>query len=76
LFHPSEQLKEALIVNPFYTEQLANTIQVAMKMPEDEQYERLLKMQHTISTSSVQRWAQQFMVQMEGQVHDFAGITN
>jgi trehalose 6-phosphate synthase/phosphatase len=72
----AEQLKEALIVNPFDTEQLANTIQVAMKMPEDEQYERLLKMQHTISTSSVQRWAQQFMVEMEGQVHDFAGLTN
>jgi trehalose 6-phosphate synthase len=53
----SRELSEALIVNPYDTEQCAAALRVALTMPAEEQRERMRSMRSLIQEFNVYRWA-------------------
>ena len=53
----ARELPEALIVNPYDTEQCAAALRVALDMPPDEQRERMRSMRSLIQEFNVYRWA-------------------
>jgi len=53
----SRELLEALIVNPYDTEQCAAALRVALTMPPDEQRDRMRSMRSLIQEFNVYRWA-------------------
>ena len=53
----SRELPEALIVNPYDTEQAAAALQLALTMPEQEQRERMRSMRSLVQEFNVYRWA-------------------
>jgi trehalose 6-phosphate synthase len=53
----SREMTDALIVNPYDTEQLADAIRYALEMPPDEQRRRMLAMREQIRSYNVYRWA-------------------
>ncbi|HVZ42663.1 MAG TPA: alpha,alpha-trehalose-phosphate synthase (UDP-forming) [Ramlibacter sp.] len=57
----AEQLKEALLVNPFDMEGTAATIQVALQMPLEERRQRHQELMRTIRQYDVQWWCDAFL---------------
>ncbi len=55
------ELVDALLINPNNVLEIENSIFEALEMPEQEQIERLEKMQEIISKQSVQKWANNFI---------------
>jgi len=53
----ARELSEALIVNPYDTEQCAAALSVALGMPPDEQRQRMRSMRSLIQEFNVYRWA-------------------
>jgi trehalose 6-phosphate synthase len=53
----ARELPEALIVNPYYTDQCADALQTALTMPAPEQRDRLRNMRGTLHDFNVYRWA-------------------
>jgi trehalose 6-phosphate synthase len=53
----ARELTEALIVNPYDTEQCAAALRVALDMPPDEQRQRMRSMRSLIQEFNVYRWA-------------------
>jgi len=53
----SRELSEALIVNPYDTEQCAAALRLALTMPPDEQRQRMRSMRGLIQEFNVYRWA-------------------
>ncbi|MCC6211952.1 MAG: trehalose-6-phosphate synthase [Burkholderiales bacterium] len=53
----ARELSEALIVNPYDTEQCAAALRVALTMPPDEQRDRMRSMRSLIQEFNVYRWA-------------------
>jgi len=53
----SRELVEALIVNPYDTEQCANALRIALEMPPDEQRARMRSMRSLVQEFNVYRWA-------------------
>ncbi|WP_432289589.1 trehalose-6-phosphate synthase (plasmid) [Aminobacter sp. BA135] len=53
----SRELLDALIVNPFDPSAMAEAMQRAITMPEDEQRERMHRLREVVSTNNVYRWA-------------------
>jgi trehalose 6-phosphate synthase len=53
----SEELDDALVVNPYDTEQLAEALHVALTMSEGERHLRMHRMRETIREHNVFRWA-------------------
>ncbi|HYC46543.1 MAG TPA: trehalose-6-phosphate synthase [Burkholderiales bacterium] len=51
------ELPEAIIVNPYDTEQCATALRMALEMPPDEQRERIRSMRTLIQEFNVYRWA-------------------
>ena len=60
----AEELGEAIIINPYYTEEIAEAILEALEMPREEQTKRLQAMQHRLRRYDVFRWARDFMQQL------------
>ncbi|QAU47008.1 alpha,alpha-trehalose-phosphate synthase (UDP-forming) [Bradyrhizobium guangzhouense] len=58
----SRELSEALIVNPYDTEELAAAIKRAMTMPLEEQVERMKLMRQQVRENNVYRWAGTMLV--------------
>lgn len=61
----SIELSDAIIVNPTNTKEIVNAIITAIEMPEEEQLASLYKMQKTISTQTVNQWAQDFIAELK-----------
>ena len=57
----SKELYEALMVNPFDLNQMAESILTAINMPIEEQKKRNFSMQKRLSRYSVELWANEFM---------------
>ncbi|MGE0330820.1 MAG: alpha,alpha-trehalose-phosphate synthase (UDP-forming) [Ramlibacter sp.] len=57
----AEQLKEALLVNPYDTEATANAIQLALQMPLDERRNRHQALMATIRRHDVHWWCSEFL---------------
>src|SRR6266550_2813486 len=53
----SRELPEAVIVNPYDTDQCAAALQLALTMPKDEQRSRMRLMRQLIKEFNVYRWA-------------------
>ncbi|AWM01332.1 alpha,alpha-trehalose-phosphate synthase (UDP-forming) [Bradyrhizobium amphicarpaeae] len=58
----AREMSEALIVNPYDTEELAAAIKRAMTMPLDEQAERMKLMRQQVKENNVYRWAGTMLV--------------
>jgi trehalose-6-phosphate synthase len=53
----SLELTDALLVNPYDVEQVAEAILKALNMPEDQEAERMLRMREQVREHNVYRWA-------------------
>jgi len=53
----SRELVEALIVNPYDTEECAAALRLALAMPPDEQRDRMRRMRSLVQEFNVYRWA-------------------
>jgi len=53
----AREMTEALIVNPYHVEELADTLHAALTMPEAEQRERMASLRATVREFNVYRWA-------------------
>lgn len=53
----SSELRDALIVNPYDVERMADAIHAALEMPKDEQALRMRRMRQTLREYNIYRWA-------------------
>jgi trehalose 6-phosphate synthase len=53
----ARELSNALVVNPFAVDEVANAIHSALEMPEDERRRRMQKMRAVVAENNVYRWA-------------------
>jgi len=53
----SQELKEALLVNPYATEAFADTIRTALEMPEADKQKRMRRMRSIVQENNVYKWA-------------------
>jgi alpha,alpha-trehalose-phosphate synthase [UDP-forming] len=53
----SRELRDALIVNPYDTEQVSEAIRLALEMDPEERHERMHRMRRTIRENNIFRWA-------------------
>jgi alpha,alpha-trehalose-phosphate synthase [UDP-forming] len=53
----SRELRDAIIINPYDTEQMAGAIQLALEMDSDERHARMHRMRRTVREHNVYRWA-------------------
>lgn len=53
----SRELRDALIVNPYDTEQVSEAIRLALEMDAEERHERMHRMRRTIRENNIYRWA-------------------
>lgn len=60
----AKEMGEALIINPFHTDDFARTIEQALTMPVDEQVRRNKVLQERLRRYDVNRWADDFVQSM------------
>ncbi|MBI3320325.1 MAG: trehalose-6-phosphate synthase, partial [Candidatus Omnitrophica bacterium] len=60
----ARELRDALVVNPYDTEQVADAIQYALTMDPDEQKARMARMRDTVQEHTVYRWASSLMTEL------------
>jgi trehalose-6-phosphate synthase len=53
----ARELTDAILVNPYDVDQMANAIHQALEFTESEQYERMSRMRKTVQENNVYRWA-------------------
>jgi trehalose 6-phosphate synthase len=53
----SRELKDAVIVNPYDIEQMADAICLALRMPPEERIARMGRMRDTLQEYNIYRWA-------------------
>jgi len=53
----SRELRDALLINPYDIEQMADTIRTALEMSPDEKRTRMRRMRRTVRNRNVYRWA-------------------
>lgn len=58
----SRELTEALIVNPYDVEHCANALLAAIKMPDNEQQERMHAMRNYVREFNIYRWAGKMLI--------------
>jgi len=51
------ELTDALLVNPYDVQQVADAVLKALNMPEDQQADRMLRMRHNVREHNIYRWA-------------------
>ncbi|MCP5158857.1 MAG: trehalose-6-phosphate synthase [Gammaproteobacteria bacterium] len=57
----ARELTDALIINPYDTEQFAEALQQALDMPANERQERMSRMRQQVEVHNVYRWAADFL---------------
>jgi trehalose 6-phosphate synthase/phosphatase len=60
----AKEMGEALIINPFHTDDFARTLQQALTMPAEEQIRRNQVLQERLRRYDVNRWAEDFVQSM------------
>jgi trehalose-6-phosphate synthase len=53
----AQELLDALIVNPYDTEQLAEAIRMALEMAPEERRSRMARMRRSVKENNIYRWA-------------------
>jgi len=61
----AEYLKEALLVNPYDLDGMAQALDRALRMPGGERWERLSALKARIEALDVQGWAERFLASLE-----------
>jgi trehalose 6-phosphate synthase/phosphatase len=61
----SKEMSEALLINPFNFEEIADTLKRALEMPKSEQEQRMGHLQKRVSRYSVEKWAEEFMMALD-----------
>ncbi len=59
----ARELTEALVVNPYDLEQASEALAVALRMPPEEQRERMRSMRRLVAEFNVYRWAGRMLVE-------------
>lgn len=62
----SNEMNEALLINPNNFEQIADTIKEALEMPLEDQQNRIAILQNRLKRYSVEKWAEEFLDALEG----------
>lgn len=62
----AEELEEALIVNPYDVDDMAENLQRALVMPLEERQERQRALLRRITENDAQRWQEAFLAELEG----------
>jgi trehalose 6-phosphate synthase len=57
----SRELTDALLVNPFAVEEMAEAMQLALEMPEAERRKRMQRMRQAVANNNIYRWAGKIM---------------
>ncbi len=60
----AEHLTDALLVNPYDLQTVAQTLATALAMPREEQTRRMRHMQAVVEDLDVHRWAQRFLTEL------------
>jgi trehalose 6-phosphate synthase len=60
----SRELKDALIVNPYDIEQMADAICLALRMPPEERCERMGRMRANVHDHNIYRWAGKLIAEL------------
>ena len=60
----AKELGEALLINPYYREEIAEALRESMEMPPEEQRRRMSIMQGRLKRYDVRRWADDFISQL------------
>lgn len=55
------ELKEALMINPFYIEEMADTLYQAFQMPVEIRQQKMQALRRTVAEHDIHRWVQSFM---------------
>ena len=58
----SRELHEALIVNPYFIEEMAMALHRSLSMPEQEQHERMVNLRDLVRERNVYRWAGRMLI--------------
>lgn len=53
----SKELTDAVLINPFAVDELANAMQLALEMPLEERRKRMQKMRAIVAENNIYRWA-------------------
>jgi trehalose 6-phosphate synthase len=62
----SHELSDALIVNPYDTDELAQAIHTALTMPAEEKRRRMQRMRAVVKENNVYRWAGSLIGELAG----------
>ena len=62
----SEELADALVVNPYDTDELAHAIRTALTMTPKEQHARMARMRAVVKENNVYRWAGNLIGELAG----------
>lgn len=57
----ASELTDALIVNPFAVEEMADAMRTALEMPQAERHRRMQKMRGAVASNNIYRWAGKVM---------------
>ncbi|MFH0948636.1 MAG: trehalose-6-phosphate synthase, partial [Elusimicrobiota bacterium] len=60
----ARELKEAVLINPYDIESVADAIKLAIEMPPDEKKERIKKMRENIQENNIYKWAGKFISEL------------
>ncbi|MBP2833022.1 bifunctional alpha,alpha-trehalose-phosphate synthase (UDP-forming)/trehalose-phosphatase [Aquimarina sp. U1-2] len=66
----SNEMGEALIINPNNFEEIADTLKFALEMPEEEQIKRNSALQKRLKRYNVEKWANDFIEALEATKND------
>jgi len=66
----AEELKEALLVNPYDTEDMAAKIRQALEIGKREQRSRMRALRTRVMSSDVGRWIESFLISLEAAAAD------
>jgi trehalose 6-phosphate synthase len=62
----ARELRDALIVNPFAVDEVAEAIHRAINMPAEERRRRMNRMRSTVASNNVYRWAGKILLELAG----------
>ncbi len=71
----SNEMSEALIINPNNFEEIADTLKFALEMPEEEQIKRNNALQKRLKRYNVEKWANDFMESLKATKADTQKFT-
>jgi trehalose-6-phosphate synthase/uncharacterized membrane protein affecting hemolysin expression len=60
----SRELRDAVLVNPYDIEQLAETIRRALEMPPEERRTRMERMRRVVKEHNIYRWASELILEL------------